>query len=130
MNPEQIVKGLELPKNRKRFIPWRRGKGKGKDKGKTKGGKGYTALGALPFLAAVTAMLPQQGFSLMMKAENNLDMLPTSSLAPYNQQSKIKFLDEDRTMDSQIFSRELYPSLNVIQPKEPQDPNNPLGFNQ
>ena len=33
-------------------------------------------------------------------------------------------------MDSQIFWRELYPSLNVIQPKEPQDPNNPLGFTQ
>ena len=33
-------------------------------------------------------------------------------------------------MDSQIFWRELYPSLNVIQPKEPQDPNNPQGFNQ
>ena len=62
----------------------------------------------------------------MARDDDFMQSVKTSSLAPFNQNSKIKFLDEDWTMDSTIFWRELYPSLNVIQPRHP----NPDGFDK
>ena len=74
-----------LPKakdNNPKEKPTKKGKskGKGKDKGKSKGkggkqqgkkgGKSFTAIGALPFLAAVSAMMPQPVAGVIMQDIN------------------------------------------------------------